>query len=408
MIGITEHKIKTKIAKACCNIDIPGYNKFLFTPTSTTHGGSGFYVRKDTDYIPRDDLKIVSDGDHESTFIEIKFNNRKDLIIGCVYRHPSSKLSINQFSDDHLEPLLNKIALENKECIIMGDLNINLLKTDNNSAYDNFYNTFLSNNYSPFVLQPTRLRSKTLIDNIFFNSLKYDSYSGNLLVEISDHLIQYLILENFHQPSKIPPKTIHKRDFRNFNEREFNEEVIHKTNWDHVCQVHLNDPNISCKRFIDTINYHLDEFAPYRKLTKKECELIDKPWINNSILEKCSSRDSILKSIHKEKDPIELARLQTNFRALRNEITSEKRREKKHHYEAFFESNKRKTSKLWEGVRELVNMSSSKSTSIKLLDDDTGQLISDKNTIANTFNQHFSTIGSRVGNSISPGHFFNF
>ena len=403
IIGISEHKIKTKIAKSSSNIDIPGYNKFMFTPTNTTHGGTGFYVRNDTDFIPRDDLKFVSDGDHESSFIEIKFNKRKELIIGCIYRHPSSKISINQFSDDHIEPLLDKIALENKECIIMGDLNINLLKVDNNTAYDKVFNTFLSNNYSPYVLQPTRLRSKTLIDNIFFNSLKYDSYSGNLLVEISDHLIQYLILENFHQPSKIPSKTIYKRDFRNFNEREFNDEVIHKTNWEEICQLHLNNPNISCKSFIDTINFHLDEYAPYRKLTKKECELLDKPWINNSILGKCSERDAILKSMLKEKDPITLSRLRTNFKTLRNEITSEKRREKKQHYEAFFESNKRKTSKLWEGVRELVNMSSSKSATIKLLDDDTGNLISDKGTIANTFNHHFATIGSKVGDSILPG-----
>ena len=54
----------------------------------------------------------------------------------------------------------------------------------------NFYpSTF----FTPFILQPTRLHSKTLIDNIFFNSLEYQSVSGNLLIEISDHLIQFLI-----------------------------------------------------------------------------------------------------------------------------------------------------------------------------------------------------------------------
>ena len=404
IIGISEHKIKSSLRKSCNNIDIPGYYDFEYTPTNSTHGGTGFYIRNDLNFIPRDDLKIVLDGNHESTFIEIKNNNKKDLIIGCIYRHPTSKLSINQFADDHLEPLLNKIALENKECIIMGDININLLKIDNNTAYDNVFNTFLSNNYSPFVLQPTRLRSKTLIDNIYFNSLNYDSFSGNILVEISDHLMQYLVLENFFQPSKIPKKTIFKRDFRNFNEWEFNEEVIHKTNWDAICQLSLNDPDVSCNNFINTINYHLDEYAPYRKLTKKECNLLDKPWINNSILDKCNKRDSILKSISKEKDPTIVSSLRNEFKTLRNEITSEKRREKKLYYEAFFESNKRKTSKLWEGVRNLVNISSSKSTNIKLLDEINGNLISDKGIIANTFNRHFATIGNRVGNSILPGH----
>ena len=272
-----------------------------------------FYVRGDTDYIQREDLNITSEGDHESIFIEIKFNNRKDLIVGCIYRHPTSKISINDFADDHLDPLLNKISLEDKECVIMGDMNINLLKINTNSAYGNFYNTFSSNNFSPFILQPTRLIAKTLIDNIYFNSLNYDSSSGNLLVEISDHLIQYLILENFVKKSKVPKSTIYKRDFKNFNEREFNDEVIYGVNWDEICQFSSNNPNISCNRFIDSITYYLDEYAPFRSLSKKESELLEKPWITPTILEKCRRRDSILKNISKERDPsilINLKRIQ--------------------------------------------------------------------------------------------------
>ena len=62
------------------------------------------------------------------------------------------------------------------------------------------------------MLQPTRLRSKTLIDNIFFNSLNFHSSSGNLLVEISDHLIQYLVLDDFIKGNKRPPSTRYKRE----------------------------------------------------------------------------------------------------------------------------------------------------------------------------------------------------
>ena len=42
--------------------------------------------------------------------------------------------------------------------------------------------------------------------------------------------------------------------------------------------------------------------------------------------------------------------------------------------------------------------------------DENENLISDKGIIANTFNLHFSTIGSNVGNSILPGqgHFSDF
>ena len=53
----------------------------------------------------------------------------------------------------------------------MGDFNVNLLKCNMNDAYNLFHNIFLSNNYVPYVLQPNRLESKTLIDNIFLTRM---------------------------------------------------------------------------------------------------------------------------------------------------------------------------------------------------------------------------------------------
>ena len=40
IIGITEHKISD--LKALSNITISGYQNFVYTPTKSTHGGTGF------------------------------------------------------------------------------------------------------------------------------------------------------------------------------------------------------------------------------------------------------------------------------------------------------------------------------------------------------------------------------
>ena len=40
--------------------------------------------------------------------------------------------------------------------------------------------------------------------------------------------------------------------------------------------------------------YLLDEFAPYRKLTKREFKLKSKPWTSNEILTKIHERDKLL------------------------------------------------------------------------------------------------------------------
>ena len=140
-----------------------------------------------------------------------------------IYRHPSSKISVNDFSNEHLEPILQKISKEKKECVLMGDFNVDLLKSNSE-----FYTNLSSHFFTPFVLQPTRLKAKTLIDNIFLNSLEFQSNSGNVLLEISDHLIQFLILEGFIKERSLPESNIFKRDFSKFNEREFDEVVIRR------------------------------------------------------------------------------------------------------------------------------------------------------------------------------------
>ena len=46
--------------------------------------------------------------------------------------------------------------------------------------------------------------------------------------------------------------------------------------------------------------------APYKKVTRKEYKLMLKPWITKEILQKCKMRDSLIKSISKENDPVQI------------------------------------------------------------------------------------------------------
>ena len=154
-------------------------------------------VQVSLDYVRRDDLKFNSTGNYESTFIEIILPNRKNLILGCVYRHPTSTITVQQLNNDYIDPLLEKISVENKFCSLMGDFNIDFLKTDTNDNVNAFYNSAKSHFFAPYILQPTRPISKTRIDNIFINSVEYPSHSGNLTIQISDHLLQFVILEGF-------------------------------------------------------------------------------------------------------------------------------------------------------------------------------------------------------------------
>ena len=85
-----------------------------------THGGTGFFIKDNVDYKTRKDLQINSPGHYESKFIEINFPRRKNLIVGS--RHPSSDISIQDFANIHLDPTLQKISAENKQCVLMRPL----------------------------------------------------------------------------------------------------------------------------------------------------------------------------------------------------------------------------------------------------------------------------------------------
>ena len=286
VIGISEHKIK-KDSQPSNNIGIPGYNEFIYEPTGTSHGGTGFYIKNDLDYIVRTDLKLNSPSNFEAIFIEIILPGRKNLITGCIYRHGASNMPIRDFSEKYLEPILYKISKERKECALMGDFNINLINSSNSAS--DFCDNMSSYFYTPFILQPTRLRSKTLIDNIFFNSLDYHSTSGNLLYELSDHLTQFLILEGFLKERGLPEKKLFRRG--PLNEREYEETVINGVNWNEVCMLQYGNASASFKSFYDTHIYHLDEMSPLHEVTLNEFRLMTKPWITKELLSKCDARD---------------------------------------------------------------------------------------------------------------------
>ena len=221
IIGITEHKIKewTPIS----NIKLAGYHGFIYTPTQTSHGGSGFYIRDTLAFKRRNDLLLnpPDTGDFESTFLEIVLPNKKNSIVGCIYRHPSLKIT-EDFSKNYLDPILNIISAGNKTCALVGDFNIDLLKADTRDDINLYQNTLSANLFSPYIPQPTRPISKTLIDNIFLNTIEYVSYSGNITIQLVDHLFQFVLLEGFFRDARQTNKhNIKERNFKNLMKENF-------------------------------------------------------------------------------------------------------------------------------------------------------------------------------------------
>ena len=124
------------------------------------------------------------------------------------------------------------------------------------------------------ITLPTRITSssKTLIDNIFSNSLNFPGkISGNFTVSISDHLPQFLIIPrvNYHPPKK---HKLFKQDTKRFDKENFIAELIN-TDWNTVLSIAKGDRNYSFDMFNNKINEVMDTYIPLKKLTKKDLKL---------------------------------------------------------------------------------------------------------------------------------------
>ena len=202
-------------------------------------------------------------------------------------------------------------------------------------------NTMASSFFAPYILQPTRLSSKTLIDNIFFISLEYCSHCGNLLIEISDHLLQFLILDGFVKEKAIPEINLYKRDIRNFNKDEFSRDVS-DMDWENMVKLKDQDVNSATQNLYQGVTYLLDELAPCHKISKQVYKLRFKPWINREILDQIKERDKLLKHFIKEKNDDLKLDTRNRYKLLRNRITSMKRVSIFKYFDDYFDKNKRK------------------------------------------------------------------
>ena len=290
----------------------------------------------------------------------------------------------------------------------MGDFNIDLLKIDSNEDASSFFNNVTSHFLTPFILQPTRLKSKTLIDNIFLNTIEYPSYSGNRTIQLSDHLFQFVILEGFYKDLTPRKSKIYERNFKNFSEQEFTDTMA-VTDWGNILQLDLNDPNLSMNNVHQYVNNFLNVCAPYKKLSKKELKLKSKPWITIEIQSLMKKRDKLLAkfSKHKKKNSVLAANLYNDYSIIRNNVTKMKRDSKMDYYKRFFDSNKNKMSTIWKGIRSIVNINNTSRKDIKILNKN-GKKIIDSQKIVNLFNQHYANVGPNIDKKNSPNHRINF
>ena len=92
---------------------------------------------------------------------------------------------------------------------------------------------------------------------------------------ISDHFFQFCQIDIF-QTTDYKKKVKYSRNFRNFNKREFCEEIIN-IDWSSIIN-EVNGTDVSYYGFYKKLEEILDLMAPYQKQSQKNIKLEERPW----------------------------------------------------------------------------------------------------------------------------------
>ena len=130
----------------------------------------------------------------------------------------------------------------------------------------------------PSIILPTRLSSEacTLLNHIFYYSKTFRNklFSGNLYVDITDHLANFLILG----PKK---KKNDRKNVRIFSEKNKNKfkEALSLINWKQ--EMKSKSVNEAMTFFSHNVTKAYNKSFPIVKLSRKRAN--DKPWITSGL-----------------------------------------------------------------------------------------------------------------------------
>ena len=138
------------------NLQIPGYVSLHQTMKNHRRGGLCIFLFESFSYKIRDDLAVNSSA-IECWFGEVFNKNSKSIVLNLTYQ-PTNDDPNEQ--ENHFKNILSKQKIANKELVLVGDFNINVLDFNENKIVQSFVNLMFQHGLIPTVNKPTRVTRK--------------------------------------------------------------------------------------------------------------------------------------------------------------------------------------------------------------------------------------------------------
>eukprot|EP00794_Sanderia_malayensis_P015140 gene15140-16696_t len=319
------------------------------------------------------------------------------FIILALYRPPDE--SVEFFSE--LEKTLHFLDNENKELILLGDTNCDILAeySSNEQSSTNSlpaHSKRLLEIYSLFGFQQlirkvTRetLTSKTLIDHIATTNQSNIVISEVREVSLSDHYMVYCV-RKFRGASKKQHKSISTRHMKNFREENFLND-LNSVNWKGIV-TKTNDINQIVDEWSNMFSMILEKHAPMRN--RRVSEKFS-PWLTKGFKLLCKSRDRLKKRAISSKSHL----LMQAYRNLRNRANKMNEHLKREFFTKKIAEQDGDLKNTWKTINQVLNKKS-KTTHISSLEVK-GKTVSGDSAIAESMNQFFCEIGKKLSDKIT-------
>ena len=227
------------------NLQIPGYVSLHQTRKNRRGGGLCIFLLESLSYKVRDDLAVNSSA-IECLCVEVFNKNSKIIVLNLAYRPPNG--DPNEI-ENHFKNILSKREITNKELVLVGDFNINVLDFNESKMVQNFVNLMFRHGLIPTINKPTRVtrNTATAIDHIITNSvINAEFKTGIIKTDISDHFPIFFIVKCVVDNTNARGEFIYKRIYSSDSIETFKQK-LREVNWNEVKQ--SNNANESYAKF---------------------------------------------------------------------------------------------------------------------------------------------------------------
>ena len=367
--------------------EIPGYIGYHVIRENCLHrsGGVSVFI-KNSIVSEKVDRLSYANLTLELCTVKLNFGGENWFILGLYRPHSDT---IQNFSSV-FHSILESGELLHKNFIVLGDLNIDMLKE--NSDTELFAHMMSTFHLFPLITKPTRfspLQSQvpSLLDHIWLNKLT-NFKSGILTLDFTDHCPIYCDI--FISKKNCQPDKKIKIEFRSMDESNHNHFIDLISNFE-FSSLSSSDIDQYVQSFLTKLNHLYQTAFPIKQKFVSQ-KFLENPWITSNIKKLIKMKSTFFSLLRKGL----ISRADNNH--FKNKVKFIIDRAKKDYYKNLFEHQSGNIVKTWKLINKLTSNNIS-NVNIKSIFYNNIEY-TDNESIANLFNEFFVSVARELDENL--------